>query len=301
MTSTQPAPKSPVVQSLVGGAVLLVVCVLTLVVVAAVVSPSGQPDAPTKPAKRPTSQTTSADRRIASTSPTIVGTTLVEPWKFLAPVTVEKAADLLASAVIDLAANSDPDELTAWKAEIIVLDEDIQEHRIGVLTFDFQVMRRHLSVTGGISAQMEPEARAELTTSIQRELIRFDDIGVLTSGRSSEDASPSTASPLTPAKEPRYEWLSEGILVADFQIADDETAKDAAPRLVELGKDLCLLPGAELAKLRLLDAKGAVFGTLDLPLTSFHDFHSSDSTDRMIADSMWGQNAVLFLRDAGLR
>lgn len=303
MTSTQPAPRSTVVQSLVGGAVLLVVCVLTLVVVAAVVTPSGQPDAPMKPAKRPTSQTTPAGRRIATTSksPTIVGTTLVEPWKFLAPETIEKAADVLASAAIDFAAKSEPDELTAWKAEIIVLDKDIQEHRVGVLNFDFQVIRRHLSNTGGISAQMEAAARAELTSSIRRELSRFDNIGVLTSGRSSVLPTTSTASPRSQASEPRYERLTESILVADFHVDDGESAKDAAPRLVELGTDLCLTPGAELAKLRVLDAGGRLVGTLDLQLTSFLDFHSSDATDRMMAKRMWDQNAVLFLRNAGLR
>ena len=111
---------------------------------------------------------------------------------------------------------------------------------------------------------------------------------------------PTVATPSVPAS-PRYERLTDSILVADFAVGEDESAQEAAPRLVELGKDLCLVPGASVAKIRILDSKGKMVGQLDLPLTSFLDFHSPDPTDRMIAQSMWGQNTVLFLRNAGLQ
>jgi len=113
-------------------------------------------------------------------------------------------------------------------------------------------------------------------------------------------AVPVTAKPYTSAS-PRYERLTDSVLVADFQVADGESAQNAAPRLIELGKDLCLVPRATVAKVRVTSPGGAQDGQLDLPLTSFLDFHSSDSTDQMMARAMWSQNAVLLLRNAGLQ
>jgi len=131
---------------------------------------------------------------------------------------------------------------------------------------------------------------------------------------SSESAPPEPPKPESPQlpqrqetrrSEPKdadapipYEQVTDSLIVADFQIVRGETYNDAGRRLVEYGKELCLT-SADLATLRLVDHEsGKLYGTLDLPLTSFLDFHSGDPTSEMMASKMWQTNAILLLQDA---
>ncbi len=95
------------------------------------------------------------------------------------------------------------------------------------------------------------------------------------------------------------EHLTETTLVADFVVHTGETYEQAGTRLTEVGKELCLIPGAETAILNVVSADNNTrLGQLTLPLASFLDFHVGDPTDRLMAAKMWKTNAVLALEQA---
>lgn len=94
------------------------------------------------------------------------------------------------------------------------------------------------------------------------------------------------------------EHLTETTLVADFVVADGETYDQAGARLTEVGKDLCLIPGAETAILNVLDSRSARLGQVTLPLNSFLGLNDRDPTRRAMSAAMWRTNAPLLLEQA---
>lgn len=87
-------------------------------------------------------------------------------------------------------------------------------------------------------------------------------------------------------------------LVADFVVAAGETYDQAGARLTEVGKDLCLIPGAETAILNVVGPDNARLGQVTLPLNSFLGFHEGDPTQRAMSAAMWRTNAPLLLQQA---
>lgn len=94
------------------------------------------------------------------------------------------------------------------------------------------------------------------------------------------------------------EHLTDTTLVADFVVTAGETYDQAGARLTEVGKDLCLIPGAETAILTVLDSRSARLGQVTLPLNSFLGLHDNDPTRRAMAAAMWRTNAPLLLEQA---
>ena len=66
----------------------------------------------------------------------------------------------------------------------------------------------------------------------------------------------------------------------------------------EVGKDLCLIPGAEVAILNILGTDNARLGQVTLPLDSFIGFHEDDPARRAMAAAMWRTNAPMLLEQA---
>jgi len=91
------------------------------------------------------------------------------------------------------------------------------------------------------------------------------------------------------------EHVTDTTLVADFVVAAGESYDQAGMRLTEVGKDLCLIPGAETAILNVLDSGNARLGQVTLPLNSFLGLHDGDPTRRAMAAAMWRSNAPLLL------
>jgi len=151
----------------------------------AVVSPSGPNSEPVTERPRPLSESsTISTAPPAQKGPIIVGTTLKEPWKFYAPLTVETAAGMLASVVVDFAAKSEPDELTNWEAQVIVIDRDMHEHKLGAFNFSFETIRSSILNRGSHSPELNPVVREQLDAWVKTELEAMEGIEILTSGQS---------------------------------------------------------------------------------------------------------------------
>lgn len=102
----------------------------------------------------------------------------------------------------------------------------------------------------------------------------------------------------SPAPLP-YERMTDTVLVADLVVVGGESWNEAGRRLTQLGKELCLIPGAETAILNVVSAENHErLGQVTLPLSSFLDFHVGDSTDQMMAARMWETNSVVMLQQA---
>lgn len=94
------------------------------------------------------------------------------------------------------------------------------------------------------------------------------------------------------------ERLTDTTVVADFVLVAGETYAQAGARLTEVGKELCLLPGAEAAILNVFGPDGSRLGDVTLPLNSFLAFHEGDATRRAMAASIWRNNGPLLLEMA---
>ncbi len=141
----------------------------------------------------------------------------------------------------------------------------------------------------GVAAIVRPGERTDT-----RSTVRSDERARTPRSARSETTTPAIST--THARN--VERLTDTTLVADFVVAAGETYGPAGARLTEVGKDLCLIPGAEVAILNILGTDNARLGQVTLPLDSFIGFHEDDPARRAMAAAMWRTNAPMLLEQA---